>query len=177
MTANAVTSIRIGLLPLLFWLLQTDARWFALGVLALAGFTDIIDGRIARALGQASSLGALLDLIADRLLTLTLLGGLIISGELNGVWAVAALALIARDLVVASFGEAAPTLQIKVTALERVKIALQFAAFGLLTAPSMVQQQYLVGAWAMAASAVIACATVAGYARRAVVAVRPRPGA
>jgi hypothetical protein len=48
-----------------------------------------------------------------------------------------------------------------------VKIALQFAGFGLLVAPEMVRGQHLFGAWALAASAALAFITLAGYARRA----------
>jgi phosphatidylglycerophosphate synthase len=169
MLANAVTSIRLLLLPPLFWLLLQHGapeRWGALAVLALAGLTDVVDGRIARALDQVSRLGAMLDLIADRLLTLTVLAALIMSRELKGWCALAAVVLIARDLVVASFGEAAPALQIKVTALERVKIALQFAAYGLLAAPPVLVPQYAIGEWALAGAAGLACGTVAGYAQR-----------
>jgi cardiolipin synthase (CMP-forming) len=176
MLANAITSIRIALLPLLFGLiLAPGARWAALAVLVVAGLTDIVDGRIARARGETSRLGAMLDLIADRLLTLTVLAGLIAAGELPGAWSAAAALLIARDLVVASFGESAPDLRIGVTALERVKIALQFAAFGLLTAPAVVALQYAIGRWTLAFSALVAGVTVWSYAGRAADAVRRSP--
>lgn len=181
MISNLVTSLRIILLPPLLFLLSggdSRSRWWALGVFLLAGFADIIDGRLARRLGEVSRVGAMLDLIADRLLTLTVLAGLAAAGELRGVYGVSALILIARDLTVASFGEAVPGLEIKVTAAERVKITLQFLAFGLLiappfllTAPSILGPsggQYLIGRVALAASAALACLTVTGYARRAI---------
>jgi len=171
MVSNAVTSLRILLLPLLLWLLSQTGdtfRWAALAVLAVAGLTDVIDGRLARALGEVSRLGAMLDLIADRLLSLSVLVGLIASGELRGGFMVAGVVLLARDLVVASFGEAAPGLAIKVTRLERVKITLQFAAFGLLAAPPALPiPQYDLGRWTLAASAALACVALVGYARRA----------
>jgi phosphatidylglycerophosphate synthase len=171
MISNTLTAIRLVLMaPLLALLSQTGAieRWWALAVLLLAGLTDVLDGRVARALGEVSRVGALLDLVADRLLSLAVVAGLLASGELPGAWMAAAVALVARDLTVASFGEAAPGLGIKVTALERVKIALQFAAFGLLCAPRVVTlvDQYEVGRWALAASAALAAVTVALYARR-----------
>jgi phosphatidylglycerophosphate synthase len=172
MVSNAVTSLRIVLLPLLFWLLlqagATD-RLCALAALGLAGLTDVVDGKIARARGEVSQLGGLLDLIADRLLTLTVLAGLMASGEVTGPFVVAAMVLIGRDLIVASFSEAAPQLAIKVSPLEKAKIALQFGGFGLLVAPPVVAYvpQYEVGRWALVAAAAIACVTVAGYARRA----------
>jgi phosphatidylglycerophosphate synthase len=171
MISNTLTATRLVLLAPLLWLLsQTGAaeRWAALGVLLMAGLTDILDGRVARALGEVSRTGALLDLVADRLLSLTVVAGLLASGELPGGWVAAGVALIARDLTVASFGEAAPGLGIKVSALERVKIALQFAAFGLLCAPRVVTivDQYEAGRWLLGASATLAAITVALYARR-----------
>jgi len=99
----------------------------------------------------------MLDLIADRLLTLSVLTGLIASGELQGLALASGLVLVARDLIVASFGEAAPGLNIKVSALERVKIGFQFLAFGLLIAPPLwsasgPQAQHALGADALMAS-------------------------
>lgn len=171
MISNAVTSLRIVLLvPLLVLLGHAGAadRWAALAVFLLAGLTDIVDGRIARAFGEVSRLGAFLDLIADRLLTLSVVAGLVASGELAGPFMVAGVTLVARDLIVASFGEAAPTVAIEVTTLERVKIALQFAAFGLLVAPPVAAglPQHDLGRWLLAASALLAVLTVIGYARR-----------
>ena len=55
---------------------------------------------------------------------------------------------------------------------ERVKIALQFAGFGLLLAPVVLPGQHDAGRWALAASAAIALATLADYSRRAVAALR-----
>jgi phosphatidylglycerophosphate synthase len=171
MTANLFTASRIVLaLPLFAFLLAPGeaARWMALGVLVVAGLTDVVDGRIARALNQVSRLGAMLDLIADRLLTATLAVGLIAAGRLDGIWSAAALVLLARDLAVASFGEASQgRARFPVTGLERVKIALQFAGFGLLVAPSVISPQSTLGCWALAASAVLALATLVGYSRRA----------
>jgi len=136
----------------------------------LAGLTDVIDGRLARALGQVSRLGALLDLVADRLLTLTVLVGLIGAGDLKGPFLFAGALLVARDLVVASFSEAAPGLGISVTPVEKVKIALQILAFALLIAPEALGlgsvTQYDFGRWSLSLSALLACCTTAIYARR-----------
>jgi phosphatidylglycerophosphate synthase len=174
MISNLITSVRIVLLAPLLGLisLSGDAeRWSALGLLALAGLSDVIDGRVARALGEVSRTGAMLDLIADRLLTLVLIVGLIVSGELARGFMAAGVVLVGRDLAVASFGEAAPGLAIKVTAAERVKIALQFAGIGLLVAPSLAPAQYDIGRWLIGASAALALATLAFYARQATLAL------
>ncbi len=174
MIANLVTSVRIALLaPLLYLLTRPDplAHWTALGLFLLAGLTDVVDGRLARALNQASRLGALLDLIADRLLTLTVLAGLIAGGAVQGPFFLAGVALLARDLVVASLGEAAPDLGVVVTPLEKVKIAAQMLAFGLLIAPEAFSlaglAQHDLGRGCLALAAALACWTTASYARRA----------
>jgi CDP-diacylglycerol--glycerol-3-phosphate 3-phosphatidyltransferase len=173
MISNAVTSIRILLLPALFFMLlqpSPAAAWGALAVFLLAGLTDVIDGRLARALNEVSAVGAMLDLVADRLLTLTVLIGLIAAGRLEGWVLVAGIILIARDLVVASFGEAVSGLGFKVSNLEKVKITLQFVAFGLLIAPGFFavagMSQRGLGGWALEASAVLTIITVVDYGRR-----------
>ena len=166
MIANLVTASRLVLSAPLFILLQTPgdgARWGALAVLVLAGLTDVVDGRIARALGQTSKLGAMLDLVADRVLTATLAAGLVANGTLAGWWAVPVLVLLARDLAVASFGEASEgRAKFPVTMLERVKITLQFAGFLLLVSPWL----HEIGRWSLAASAALALVTLVSYARR-----------
>lgn len=176
MIANVVTASRIVLAAPLYWFLTApsrDAHWGALVVLALAGLTDVVDGRIARALKQVSALGAMLDLVADRLLTLVLAVGLIVGGALPGAWALAPLVLLARDLAVASFGEATKGgVRFPVTWWERVKIAFQFIGFGLLVAPEVVERQHAFGQLALALAAAFAAGTLVDYTRRAVAALR-----
>jgi phosphatidylglycerophosphate synthase len=168
--SNLVTSLRLVLsVPLLVLLLQPSpaGRWAALGVFLLAGFTDVIDGRIARALGEVSKLGAMLDLISDRLLTLVIVIGLIANGELRGPGLVAGVALVARDLTAASFGEAAPGLGLRVTLLEKLKIALQMVGFLLLIAPEQPgERQHEAGRWLLLGAAALAAWTILSYARR-----------
>jgi hypothetical protein len=81
----------------------------------------------------------------------------------------AGIALVARDLVVASFGETLPDFGAKVSPIERVKITLQIAGFALLIAPEVIAgiPQHAIGRWTLGLSAVLAAATVAIYARRA----------
>jgi CDP-diacylglycerol--glycerol-3-phosphate 3-phosphatidyltransferase len=173
MISNSVTALRIVLLaPLAFFLSgpQPQLPWAALIVFLLAGFTDAVDGRLARALNEVSRFGAMLDLIADRLLTLVVVLALIASGELHGLALIAGLVLVARDMVVASFGEAVVGLNLTVTPLERVKITLQFLGFGLLIAPPLPAfgPQRLLGHASLELSAVFCFVTVASYARRTI---------
>lgn len=65
---NALSLVRLAGVPLFLWLvLGPHADGWALAVLMAAGFSDYLDGKVARATGSASRLGQLLDPAADRL--------------------------------------------------------------------------------------------------------------
>ncbi len=66
--ANLFTFTRIVLIPIFGWLWLRGDGAAALWIFAIAVATDVIDGFLARWLDQRSSLGALLDPIADKLL-------------------------------------------------------------------------------------------------------------
>ncbi|NJN15014.1 MAG: CDP-alcohol phosphatidyltransferase family protein [Oscillochloris sp.] len=67
--SNILTISRLGLVPLtIYYLLKPEEHRKALICLALTMFTDAIDGPIARARGEVSRLGEILDPIADKLL-------------------------------------------------------------------------------------------------------------
>src|SRR5713226_8127253 len=65
---NQITFLRLGFLPIFLILISYERYKWALLVLVIAGFSDGIDGLIARKFNQRSSLGAYLDPIADKLL-------------------------------------------------------------------------------------------------------------
>ena len=67
----------------------------ALGVLGLAGLTDVLDGWTARKLGQATPVGALVDGISDKVFAASVLGTLIATGMLTPL---SALLLATREL-------------------------------------------------------------------------------
>ena len=85
--------------PLFLWLLLgPKADGWALVVLVASGVTDWLDGKLARLLGQYSTLGALLDPAVDRLY---IIAALIALGVREVVpWWVAAI-LVGRDVLVA----------------------------------------------------------------------------
>jgi cardiolipin synthase len=65
---NQITFLRLGFLPFFLILIAYEHYRWALAVLVVAGLSDGIDGLLARKLNQRSSLGAVLDPIADKLL-------------------------------------------------------------------------------------------------------------
>lgn len=96
--ANAITVVRLALLPVFLWLLlSTDHRAIAAWLLGFLGATDWIDGFVARRLHQVSSVGKVIDPVADRLLVMV---GLLAVASAAGVPWWFALATLARELVV-----------------------------------------------------------------------------
>jgi cardiolipin synthase len=69
--ANQLTVLRILLIPVFVLLLVYDARIAALIVFLLTGVSDVLDGYIARTWRQQTTLGTVLDPIADKLLMVT----------------------------------------------------------------------------------------------------------
>ncbi len=74
---NIISIVRLAGVPLFLWLvLGPEADGWALAVLMASGFTDWLDGYVARKLDQASKLGQVLDPVADRLYILAVVVGL-----------------------------------------------------------------------------------------------------
>ena len=66
--ANQLTLLRMGLAPLLVILVLSQRLRWALAVFVVAGVTDLLDGLIARLGHQQTTLGAMLDPVADKVL-------------------------------------------------------------------------------------------------------------
>ena len=89
---NLITMVRLGCLPIFVWLLfGREDRYAAALVLAALGATDWVDGYIARHWNQVSTLGKVLDPVADRLLFIVGVGGILIDGSVPTWFAVAVL--------------------------------------------------------------------------------------
>ena len=66
--ANQLTILRMALAPLLVILVLARQLQWALVVFVVAGATDLLDGLIARMGDQRTTLGAMLDPVADKIL-------------------------------------------------------------------------------------------------------------
>ncbi|MCE0539485.1 CDP-alcohol phosphatidyltransferase family protein [Kineosporia rhizophila] len=93
---NLLSFGRLLLVPVFAVLIVVDHVGWAVVVLMVSGFTDYLDGNLARRWGQTTRLGQILDPIADRLFILTTLLGLAYRDVIPW-WLV--LLLIARDAV------------------------------------------------------------------------------
>ena len=94
---NGISLARLAGVPVFLWLvLGPKADGWAVGLLIAAGFSDWLDGKIARAWNQQSRLGQVLDPAADRLYIAATLVGLAVRGIIP--WWLVGL-LVARELV------------------------------------------------------------------------------
>ncbi|HEY5957678.1 MAG TPA: CDP-diacylglycerol--glycerol-3-phosphate 3-phosphatidyltransferase [Polyangiaceae bacterium] len=97
---NLLTFGRIGIIPLVLWLIDRgspkDCLWAAI-VYALACLTDLIDGYLARRMNVVSVLGKFLDPLADKLLVTAVLVWMVPMGRI-AEWAV--VLLLSRELAV-----------------------------------------------------------------------------
>ena len=95
---NALTLVRLLLLPVFLWMLlgngNTAGAALLLGIL---GMTDWVDGWLARVLHQRSDFGAIFDPVVDRLLFIVGAVGVWIDGGVAH-WFLAA--VLAREIVV-----------------------------------------------------------------------------
>jgi cardiolipin synthase (CMP-forming) len=84
--ANLITALRLACLPLFVWLVFGDhAQGPAAILLAVLGATDWVDGFVARRFHQVSTVGKVLDPLADRLLVGTAVIVIIVRGAVP-VW-------------------------------------------------------------------------------------------
>ncbi len=95
---NLITLVRLACIPLFLWLLFGAHRQTAAAVLlGVLGATDWVDGFVARRYHQVSTVGKVLDPVADRVLVVTAVVAIIVHGAVP-VWF--GVATIAREVVV-----------------------------------------------------------------------------
>jgi CDP-diacylglycerol--glycerol-3-phosphate 3-phosphatidyltransferase len=140
---NILASLRILLAPLMFWIILNpqvftengfDITWnyyFASLLFVLASATDFFDGYIAREWNQMTMLGAILDPLADKMLTLAAFLGLMMIGEASA-WAI--YIIIVRELFITGIRTVAVSegLSVKASWAGKIKTVLQMIAIGFL---------------------------------------------
>jgi cardiolipin synthase len=160
---NALTFARIALVPLFaaaFFLPGDSGRWIVFVLFCIAGMTDAIDGMIARKLNAESSLGRMLDPIADKLIVSAALLMLATVTMLQG-WRflVPALVILCREILVSGLREflAEANVSLPVTRIAKLKTVMQVVAIAALIASSASERMLpgvtaaaLVGLWAAA---------------------------
>lgn len=155
---NIISLLRLlAVMPVLYLLLEREFGW-ALFLFAAAGFSDGLDGFLAKHYGWQSRLGGILDPLADKIL---LAACFLVLGALTliPVWLVSA--VVFRDLLIVGGAvlynyrveEAAPTLMSKLnTALQILLIVLVIADAGPMPLPEWVVQTLI---WACLTTVVV----------------------
>ena len=136
--ANYITILRILLIfPVLMFASPEPSsdNWIALVLFIVAGITDHLDGYVARKTGTTSSLGAILDLLADKLLIILTISYFISSAS-NLLLIIPALIIIIREIVISSFRQFLAEKEgenlVKVTFIAKSKTTLQIFALSFL---------------------------------------------
>jgi len=92
---NLLTSMRFVLIPIYIGVFASGHMIPAFLIVAAAGITDVLDGYIARRSGQITQIGIMLDPLADKLMLITVIISLVLTGHIS--W-YAAGAMFVRDL-------------------------------------------------------------------------------
>lgn len=140
---NILAFIRLLLAPVMFlFLVNQDAsifegihkswlNYFAAFIFVVASATDFFDGYIARAFDQITTLGKILDPLADKMLTLAGFLGLMMIGSASP-WAI--FLIITRELFITGLRVSAVAEGIDIAAswMGKVKTVVQMIAIGFL---------------------------------------------
>ena len=94
---NAISILRIALVPPVVWLMLDNRFEQAIILFFIAGFSDGLDGWLAKRFGWHTRLGGILDPLADKLLVASAFITLVCSG-LVPLWLAAV--VILRDVVI-----------------------------------------------------------------------------
>lgn len=169
---NLLTLLRIFFVPLLVAALLADGTWFAreqswfsreffaLAVFLAAAATDLIDGWLARRWQQVTTVGTLLDPIADKLLISAALISLV---DIHRIPAWIVILIIGREFAVSGLRSiaAASGYTIRASELGKTKMAAQVAAIALVIAGirwPLFDQLGLIGMWAVMLFALVSAA-------------------
>jgi cardiolipin synthase (CMP-forming) len=136
---NLLTYFRIlavFLLVFFFYVESTASRWLSFAIFIAATVSDFFDGYLARAWQQQSSIGRILDPIADKILVATALLLLVSDGTISDWSVLAAIVILTREISVSGLREFLAELRVSVpvTTLAKWKTTMQMLAIGFLLA-------------------------------------------
>lgn len=99
--ANAITTARLLLSPVMFWIIPDHPRgaWIAFVFWFVLCFSDGVDGYVARRRGPTAA-GAFLDPLADKVLVL---GAMFTLVSTNVFWVVPVIIIAARELIISVY--------------------------------------------------------------------------
>ena len=135
---NTLTLLRILLIPVFVLVFYLPFGWnnlAACAVFTLAALTDLLDGYLARKLGQISRLGAFLDPVADKLMVAVVLV-LLVEQDPRPLLALPAAVIVGREITVSALREWMAELgarsRVSVSVYGKIKTIAQMSALILL---------------------------------------------
>ena len=134
---NSITLSRICSIPLLIWILTSsrfsslhgEKEWLASALFIAASMTDGIDGYLARKRGQITTMGILLDPLADKLLIAAAFVALVqLNPSLVPAWV--AIVVIGREFLVSGLRSIAASegFTIEASELGKFKMVVQIVS-------------------------------------------------
>ena len=161
---NKITISRLILIPvfiLLFYFLETAGKkWYLAGLFLIMALTDLLDGMVARKTKTVTRMGALLDPIADKLISLTI----IIFYIGNGIPAWMAFLLLGRDITILALRSFATEwkIDILVSWWGKTKTAIEMAAFLLIIL------EFSIGTWILGIALILSIISGLDYVKKGI---------
>lgn len=180
--ATALTWLRIAAIPAVAVVFYWPGEWSrpaASMVFTLACITDLLDGYLARRMGQTSEFGAFLDPVADKLMVAVALV-LILQADPRITIALVAAIIIGREITVSALREWMAELgarsRVAVSGIGKAKTTMQMIGLGcmLFTHPVFGVPIYDIGLALLIVAAGITLWSMVGYMRAAWPRVRER---
>jgi len=175
-----LTLLRIGLIPLVavvFYLPWQNANVACTLLFMIAGFTDWLDGYLARKMRLETAFGAFLDPVADKLMVAFVLV-LIVQAQGSVALAIASAIIIGREITIASLrewmAEIGQNAKVKVSALGKWKTTAQMVAIGFLLYREDLfgLPTNLIGHWLLYFSAILTLWSMVNYLSAAFAAIK-----
>ncbi|HUV33030.1 MAG TPA: CDP-diacylglycerol--glycerol-3-phosphate 3-phosphatidyltransferase, partial [Devosiaceae bacterium] len=113
---------------------RPDADRIAILIFIAAAATDYLDGMLARALGQESAFGRMLDPVADKAMVIIALAMILTLYDLQWPIVVPAVLIILREVLISGLREFLGDVKLPVTRVAKWKTTMQMFAIGLLLA-------------------------------------------
>lgn len=134
--ATSLTWLRIAAIPAVGVAFYWPGEWsrpVACLIFTIAAITDLLDGYLARRLGQTSQFGAFLDPVADKLMVAVALV-LILQADPRVVIALVAVIIIGREITVSALREWMAELgarsRVAVSGIGKAKTTMQMIGLG-----------------------------------------------
>ena len=168
---TALTLLRIALIPLLiliFYLPLPGSRTFCALIFMVAGFSDWLDGYLARKLDLTSRFGAFLDPVADKLIVVAALVVLLQENP-SIFFVISTVVIIGREITVSALrewmAEIGQRTNVAVSYIGKIKTAVQMLAITLMLYHSEIAgiSAYTAGLYTLYLSVILTLWSMAQY--------------